>query len=311
MAGDPAASGVVAGRAVAADRCVLERQRRVAVGTDAATAVASSSPVVRPPVMVRCCSTTSVSRPCTRSTRLAWFGIDGDAGAAVDGDVGVDRQLAAGEDDGLPLHRGRELDPVGGQAVGIRERQRLAQGQHAVVGRDVARGRDDEGRTDRRRARGRTGPARRRRCRGSCPPGGPGDAALVGRRGRGRIGPAQRRVVGRVAQGDGLGRPAIVRRARPRTAGSAGTFSRSLGALPSTSLPKMLSPLLAAMRARDVGVDAAGGGVARDDAVAYRPSSEIPPPRRRTRRLLPLTVLLRSRRRVLDPAACSRAVVRR
>ena len=38
----------------------------------------------------------------------------------------------------------------------------------------------------------------------------PRHAALVGGRRRRRVGPAQRRVVGRVAQRDGLGRPAIV-----------------------------------------------------------------------------------------------------
>ena len=70
-AGDPAAQGIRPRRAVAADRCVVERQRRVAVGTDAATTF--ESPVVRPPVTVKCRSATSVSRPCTRSTRLAWF----------------------------------------------------------------------------------------------------------------------------------------------------------------------------------------------------------------------------------------------
>ena len=146
--------------------------------------------------------------------------IDGDAGAAVDGDVGVDRQLAAAEDDGLPLHRGRELDPVGGQVVGIRERQRLAQGEHAVVGRDVARGRDDEGRADGRRARGWTGPARRHRCRDWCPPA----AAAPRRAGRSpgpwpdRRGRAPGYRPHRARQWSGSARHC--RRARPRTAGS-------------------------------------------------------------------------------------------
>ena len=71
--------------------------------------------------------------------------VDGDACTAVDGDIGVCRELTAGENDGATLDLGRELYPVGGRAVGVRQRQRLPQGQHAIVGRDVARARDDEG----------------------------------------------------------------------------------------------------------------------------------------------------------------------
>ena len=58
---------------------------------------------------------------------------------------------------------------------------------------------------------------------------------------------AQRRVVGGVAQGDGLGRPAIVgEAAREQQAGRRHSQGRP-GHCPSTSLPKMLWPLLSPM----------------------------------------------------------------
>ena len=96
---------------------------------------------------------------------------------------------------------------------------------------------------------------------------GPGHAALVGRRGRGRIGPAERRVVGRVAQGDGLGRPAIVgepareQQARRHVLAIARGIAVDVAA-------EDVEPVAGSDAARDVGVGAAGGGVARDDAVA-------------------------------------------
>ena len=54
--------------------------------------------------------------------RLSSICVDLDAGAAVDGDVGGDRELAAGEDNPAALHLGREVDPVGGGGIGVGER---------------------------------------------------------------------------------------------------------------------------------------------------------------------------------------------
>ena len=83
----------------------------------------------------------------------------------------------------------------------------------------------------------------------------PSLAALVGGRRVGRIGAAKRRVVRRVAQRNGLRRAAMVGEPAREQQGRSGRPRRSPGALPKTSLPKMLWPLLAVIVAGDIGAE--------------------------------------------------------
>ena len=109
-----------------------------------------------------------------------------------------------------------------------------------------------------------------RRARAAARRAGPWSGAVSG------IGPAERRVVGRIAERDGLRRAAIVgeqaaagERVQRGEQQAGGTFSRSLGTLPATSLPKMFSPLLS-MTAVDVGAGTCRRRIARNDAVGQR-----------------------------------------
>ena len=119
-AGDAAASGAVSCRAVAADHGVIEHQRAAVVAIDASAAV----DILRGPPA----SDGQVGERDVRPTALhqqhpaQLIRVDLDAGAAVDGDVGGDRELAAGEDNPAALHLGREVDPVGGGGIGVGER---------------------------------------------------------------------------------------------------------------------------------------------------------------------------------------------
>ena len=141
---DPAAGGAVTRSAVAADRAVDQRHVRGAIPPPKA-----SGPAVLLPLTVLLISVSVAEDPAAarigrvatndgkvfeghlggrahKTPKRRWLEqqhtallvrVDRDAGPAVNGDVRAGRELAAGEDDGLPLHLGREHDRVGGRAV--------------------------------------------------------------------------------------------------------------------------------------------------------------------------------------------------
>ena len=132
-AGDPTAMGPVTRSTVTDDAHMVERQARVIGAKDPpATVVIPSRPTSGNCQMSKGDVIGLLIRAALclqHPARLVR--INGDTGAAVDGNVRRDRELAAGEHDGPALHPLGEPDRVRFLG-GVRQRQRLAQARHAV-----------------------------------------------------------------------------------------------------------------------------------------------------------------------------------